>query len=362
MSFKATVLAHSVSPDKYEICSFEATYPRIVHSEMMTHRMFSRNSASTRAIPLADQLRNLLQNPFIPEKFGINQRGMQAYSHLAGLKHDQAVEIWLQGRDRAITTALELILGPEIAGELLHYEPNREYVHGSVLLEKLDEIIAAIPTSKDTIDYDATSLLNVHKQLAGRGLEAYMWHTIVLTATEFDNFYALRDHPDAQGEIATIARLMRKAHAESTPKRLDYGEWHVPYVDEGEFEDPFDAVRASGARAAAVSYNRQHNQKSAEKEFERYDGLVNGGHMSPLEHQATPFSKRELGARISSRKLAMVHIRELYRTGDASAREEAVRIMQATDQLLFSGNLRGWTQHRKQIAHEANFGTLHAAS
>jgi len=361
MPFNATVLARSVSPDGYEICTFEATYPRIVHSELMTHRDFSRNSASTRAIPLSNQLKNLLENPFIPEKFGINQPGMQAYNHLAGLKHDRAVELWLRGRDRAVTTVIELILGTELAEQILHYKSDREFVPAKVLLEKFDQIMAEVPKSTDEIDYDTTNVLNVHKQLAGRGLEAYMWHTVVITSTEFANFYALRDHPEAQGEIATIARLMRKAHSAATPRVLNYGDWHTPYVQPDEFEDVFDAIRASAARAAAASYNRQHAKKSPEEEFARYDSLRTGGHMSPLEHQATPFSERELRARKAAKKASQLIIKELYTEDGATDSAELTGPLLATERLLFSGNLRGFTQHRKQIPGEHNFGELRAA-
>lgn len=359
-TYNARVLAHSQSPDGFEVVTFEATYPRLVHGEVMTHRVLSRNSASTRAIPLVNQLRNVLENPFIPEKFGVNEPGMQAYSHLDGLKHEEAVELWLQGRDRAVTTALELVLGKRIAANALGYEPNREYVSGDVLLESFDDIKKLVPKSADQVNLNETSLLNIHKQLAGRGLEAYLWHTVVLTGTEFDNFYALRDHPEAQGEIATIAHLMRAAHEASTPRQLDYGEWHLPYVDEDEFTNPHDGIRASAARCAAVSYNRQQ-VRNPEREFTRYADLVKGGHMSPLEHQATPFSKNELDIRLAMR----TQMRRLAVEGDGSDNSEAAArararggIALAADRLLFSGNLRGFTQHRKLVPHEDNFGEI----
>lgn len=360
MAFRAVVLKDSICSYGSRITSFELTYPRIVHSEEMTHRDFSRNSASTRAIPLATQLRNLLENPFIPEKFGINQPGMQAYQHLVGLKHDKAVELWLRGRDRAVTTVLELILGEEIAQEVLQYEPNREFVSGEALLEDFEKLMALIPKSTDQIDLSETSMLNVHKQLAGRGLEAYMWHTIVLTATEFDNYYALRDHPEAQGEIATIARLMKQVHNDSTPTILEEGQWHLPYVEDGEFDDPFDGVRASAARCAATSYNRQH-VKNPEREFERYADLRTGGHMSPLEHQATPFSASEYARRQGALEVVEKYLDVQSRVvGPELTDGEYAGIRKAADRLMFSGNLRGWTQHRKQIAHEENFGALRA--
>lgn len=356
MAFMAEVVADSINRWNNRLITFEATYPRIVHSEMMTHRVFSRNSASTRAIPLSTQLRNLLENPFIPEKFGINMKGMQAAKNLVGLKHDQAVRIWLNGRDRALTTVLELILGTEITGDILKYDPLIGFVSGERLQEHFDELMKLIPKSTDEIDLESTSMLNVHKQIAGRGLEAYMWHTIVLTATEFENYYALRDHPDAQGEIATIARLMHEAATAHEPTFLETHMWHLPYVKEGEFSSTFDGIRASAARCAASSYNRQRAERAPEDEFARYDDLRGGGHMSPLEHQATPHSEDEHELR-----------EEL-----AAAVDEAISFARVQQQdiepslklsppLYFSGNLRGYTQHRKQIEHEDNFGELRAA-
>lgn len=318
----------------------------------MTHRNESRNSASTRAIPLAQQLQNLLVNPFIPEKFGVNQPGMQAYNHLAGLKYDQAVEIWLQGRDRAVTTVIELILGRDTAEHLLRYESNREYVSGAILLENFDALKAILPKSTDTIDLSETSMLNVHKQLAGRGLEAYMWHTIIVSATEWTNYFALRDHSEAQGEIATIARHIRAAFDASEPRLLESGQWHLPLVDDGEFETDFDAIRASGARCAAVSYNRQ-GLKNPEKEFERYGQLRSGGHMSPLEHQATPLSDGEL----STRRLMGSVAKEL---GTEIGLSPLV-IEQLVTSTKFCGNFRGWRQHRKDILNEDDFAKVTGA-
>jgi thymidylate synthase ThyX len=352
LAFKAEVKADSISPDDIRLTTFEATYPRIVHSEMMTHRVFSRNSASTRAIPIATQLLNLLTEPFIPEKFGINQPGMQAYKHLVGLKHDTAVRLWLRGRDRAVTTVLELILGEEQARDLLQYEPNREFVAGDIILEDFDAIKAALPKSNDAIDLEETSMLNVHKQLAGRGLEAYMWHTIVLTGTEFGNFFALRDHPDAQGEIATIARYLREASVGSEPRFINYGEWHLPYVDEGEFTTVEQGIHSSAARAAASSYGRQ-NVKNPEKEAERYADLRNGGHMSPLEHPATPFDKDEQD-----------FVRQLMAFTLEQASKGKISDLVANERIAaseFSGNYKGWRQHRKFVPSEHNFGALRAA-
>jgi hypothetical protein len=353
MSFSARVIADSISTlSRVRLITILATYPRIVHSEMMTHRVFGRNSASTRAIPVKDQLRNLLTNPFIPEKFGINQPGMQAWQHLAGLKHEEAVKVWLRGRDRAVTTVIELLLGLELAGQVLDYDTSVEgtYAPADVLLAKLDEVNALIPDSKSNIDLDETTLLNVHKQLAGRGLEAYMWHTVVITATEWDNFFGLRDHEDAQGEIATIARLMREAIEASSSRELKHGEYHLPFVKPDEFDNVEDAIKASAARCAATSYNRQTAKRDFDAEAKRYQMLVDGGHMSPLEHQATPFSDKE----VSLRGMGIDTIRgEGFRM---SFSDDEIENM--VESLHFNGNLRGWNQHRKTIKHEGDFSKI----
>lgn len=353
MAFSAEIVADSISPDGHRLTTYEATYPRIVHSEMMTHRVFSRNSASTRAIPIAAQLKNVLLNPFIPEKFGINQSGMQASFFLTGDKHLQAVMLWLRGRDRALTTTLELILGDEIMGALFEYIPSKEFVTGERLLEKFVMLKELLPKSGDLIDLSQTTMLNAHKQLAGRGLESYMWHTVVLTGTEFENFFALRDHADAQGEIATIARHLRAAHDESTPKELSYGQWHTPYVNEDEYvNDTEGAIQASAARSGSASYGRQNIKRTVEGERERYLDYRNKAHMSPLEHQATPISKEEWAIRRAA-------IRDIRSSGRSTG-VSPLALSQLVDSLEFSGNFRGWRQHRKDIQHESNFALLEA--
>lgn len=356
MAFETKVLADSISDKGIRLTTVEATYPRIVHSELMTHRVFSRNSASTRAIPLANHLSNLLFKPFIPEKFGINQPGMQAYKHLEGMKHEQAVEVWLTGRDRALTTTLELMLGREVMADLCDYDPAHEHVGEVTLMDEFDNITAALPKSTDKIDLGETSMLNVHKQLAGRGLEGYMWHTVIVSATEWDNFFALRDHPDAQGEIATMARRTKAAIDASEPQLMRPGEWHLPLVDKGEFESFHDGIKASAARCAAVSYNR-HNRKSFDKEVERYQQLTDGGHMSPLEHQATPFDDLDWGIVKGKDEV----VADMVAVASLSGRTNKHYAKHAENN-AFLGNLHGWIQHRKQVTGEQDFSQIETAS
>jgi hypothetical protein len=348
--YKAKVLADSISPHGCRLITVEATYWRAIHSEQMTHREESRNSASTRAIPLWVQIWNLLTEPFIPEKFGINERGMQSGKFHEGEKHEQAKKIWLSNRDKALTGAIELTLGTELAGEMFGYKPGAEYATAESMLSHFEEFKAAIPKTNQDVDLSETELLNVHKQLAGRGLEAYMFHTTVITATEWDNYFALRIHPDAQGEINRIATLIREQIEASTPRELSFGQWHTPYVKPGEYDDPMDAVRNSAARCAAVSYNRQDAKKTQAEVTERYFQLRDGGHMSPLEHQARPSSAEQWTARDAAGQVYLTQAKELG--------IDDLEVAQFVDRLHFEGNFRGWHQHRKDVVNEDNFAKV----
>lgn len=340
-----------MSPDECRLITYSAQYWRGTHSEEMTHRMHSRNSASTRAIPLRVQLRNLLKQAFMPAQFGTAKGGMEPDAPLTGAKLAEARDIWLTARDRELTGMIELMIGREHASRLLGYDPQNGHASAAMIEEHLEEIIALVPVpDKDGKMPDLTdsSVLNVAKQLAGRLIEPHMWHTMVVTVSEsqIQNYLNLRDHPAAQGEITTNARNVRAAIAASTPKRLDYGEWHTPLVAEGEFESVEDRIMVSAARCAAVSYNRQTADVPYQKLVNRYHDLVSGGHMSPLEHQARPFSPDEWSWRRNLIALA-------GETSPSSVTPLAVRQLQKS--LELDGNFQGWHQHRKDIEGEDVF-------
>src|ERR1044072_5307747 len=211
MGFDAKVLADSVSPAGYRLTTLEATFPRFVLAEFNTHRVFSRNSASSRAIPIAKQLRRLLEEPYVPIEFGSNQPGMQAGPALEGGKRDAAEDEWLRARDDAVRRVLGLVTDPGTAeGELLD------------VLEQVEEGTRAKSRPAEW--------LNVHKQVANRLLEPFMWHTGIVTATEWDNFWNLRRHADAQPEIRLVAETMRDTAAASEPVELAEGEGQLPLV------------------------------------------------------------------------------------------------------------------------------------
>lgn len=302
MPFDAKVLADSVSPAGHRLTTLEATFPRFVLAEFNTHRVFSRNSASSRAIPIAKQLRRVLEDPYVPIEFGSNQPGMQAGPALEGKQREAAEAEWLRARDDAVRRVLGLVTDPDEArGDLL------------AVLERVEEATR----TKERPE----AWLNVHKQVANRLLEPFMWHTVIVTATEWENFWNLRCHPDAQPEIRLVAERMRDATKASDPAELGEGEWHLPLVrpeDRDQVDSLEDLIKVSAGRCARVSYLTHAGVRDLAADVQLHDRLLESGHMSPLEHPARPLGAGELGA------------------GE------------------WSGNFRGWRSYRKEIAGEAN--------
>jgi thymidylate synthase ThyX len=302
MGFDAKVLADSQSPAGYRLTTLEATFPRFVLAEFNTHRVFSRNSASSRAIPIAKQLRRVLEEPYVPIEFGSNQPGMQAGPALEGEKREAAEREWLSARDDAVRRVLGLVTDPDTArGDLLD------------VLGQVEEATRA----KNRPD----EWLNVHKQVANRLLEPFMWHTVIVTATEWENFWNLRCHPDAQPEIRLVAETMRDAAAASEPANLAEDEWHLPLVrpeDRDQAGSLEDLIKISAGRCARVSYLTHAGERDLDADIQLHDRLLESGHMSPLEHPARPLSATEL------------------------------------EENEWSSNFRGWFPYRKSISGEAN--------
>lgn len=302
MGFDAKVLADSVSPAGHRLTTLEATFPRFVLAEFNTHRVFSRNSASSRAIPVAKQLRRVLDDPYVPIEFGSNKPGMQAGPALTGVARDGAEAEWLAARDDAVRHVLGLITSPaDVAG--------------------CEDLRACLESVQGSLKEPPTKWLNVHKQVANRLLEPFMWHTVIVSSTTWANFFNLRCHPDAQPEIRLIATKMRDAVERSVPTRLEPGEWHLPLVGEAEREETASAeelAKVSIGRCARVSYLTHDGTRDLAADVALYDRLLESGHMSPMEHVARPMTAAEL-----------------ERSG-------------------WSGNFQGWIAHRKLIPGESN--------
>lgn len=235
------------------ITTFLLEYPRYIHSELMTHRTLSRNAASSRAIPIETLAQQTVDNPVTPLQWGKNRAGMTAAEEVGEDERRMANKVWRGAAYQARHHAREL------------------------------------------------ARLGVHKQVANRILEPFQHIRVLVTATDFQNFFHLRTHPDAQPEIQLLAKKMRDAYYNNDPERLYRGEWHVPFVDRvrdvmGELRyyvdglevDSGTARMVSASAAAQTSYRK--NDLSVFKAAVIYDRLVTAKpvHASPFEHQATP--------------------------------------------------------------------------
>ena len=233
------------APDKV-LSTLLVRMPRCILAEFNTHRVFSRNAASTRAIPTRKLIEQVMDDPFIPLVWGMNIAGMQA----AGV-HDNPASCernWLRASD------------------------------------------AAVKSAESMLD------LGLHKQIAGRILEPWMWTIVCVSATEWDNFLELRDHHAAEPHIQMLAREIRKCLEGDQVQELQPGEWHLPFVDDdldfrevdGTVGSLEDHIKLSVARCASTSYKTVDGfDMTLEKAIEVYDKLSGKPfHASPFEHVA----------------------------------------------------------------------------
>lgn len=298
MEISAKILAHSISPQGKQIATFELEYPRFIHSELMTHHMFAVNASSSRAIPVSKVIERVKSDPAMPIHWGKNKPGMSA---------SEEVEY------------------KEIAKQNWVASANSAAYYAKLFSE-----------------------IDLHKQVTNRILEPYQWMKVVLTATEFANFFWLRIAEDAQPEICELATKMKQALCDSEPTILEIGEWHLPYIDlyrsdcggildyidpvEGTVLGLEEAKMISMARCAAVSYRTENI--GIERAHDIYKKLFSGQrvHASPASHQATPIveckSMNEIFEQVFNQK-GITHV-DQYGS-------------------LWSGNLNGWIQLRQLI-------------
>lgn len=256
----AKVILDSISPAGKRLASMQITAHRWILAEINTHRVLSRNYRSSRAVPVRRLLEEVRANPAEPVEWRKNQAGMQAGALMTEAEADVAKSIWLSGADAAAWHA-ERLAGAS----------------------------------------------DLHKQWANRGLEPYLYVHGIITATEWDNFFALRAHPAAQPEFRVLAEKMQAALKASTPKLLRQGEWHLPYIDDQDWAyyppdiieggDGYDfdqavdnLIKVSVARCARVTnkvFDADRRSYHGE-DIALHDKLLKDTHMSPFEHQATP--------------------------------------------------------------------------
>lgn len=328
MTIEAKIIADSISPQGIRLTTFQLRYPRFIHAEELTHRILetqpeliitevipdglmydqdlSRNASSSRAIPVERMIADLIRDPVMPIYWGSNKPGMQAGEELTGAALEQVKFEWLLARDSAIKHAQFMVS------------------------------------------------CGLHKQIANRILEPWAHINVVVTATSYENFFALRCHPDAQPEIKMLADLMREEMDYNVPCSLAPGEWHMPYIRQEDRDyvtehtswgNPHTAdflwidylKRISVARCARVSYlTHDGRQTTVEEDLALYERLVGSMplHASPAEHQATPD------------RHASVTTSDGQNTTYIGAYEHPEQ----------HGNLHGWIQFRKTLPGEFTLG------
>ena len=295
MTIEAKIICDSINPRGVRITTFELNYPRIIHAELLTHRVFSRNSASSRAIPVATVI-NLVENdPATPVHWGKNQPGMQAKEELDEIPKAGVQGLWLEASKQAVSIAKVM------------------------------------------------NDMKAHKQVVNRILEPFQHIKVVLTLTERANWYWLRANGEADPTIHELASKMKEAEEKATPLELSFGQWHLPYVnqihhknfqtfsdEQGKAITLEQALMISASCCAQVSYRKQDGSlEKAETVFKR---LIESEpvHASPIEHQALCFDNT-------------------YYWPDGVTHR-------TRDGTYWSGNLRDWIQYRQLIPGNAKQG------
>lgn len=288
MTIEAKVIAHSRAAGAPDLITLQVKYPRMVHAELMTHRVFSRNASSSRAIPIERMIRDVEDDPAMPVAWGSNKPGMQA--------------------GEECTKFVTLPPQPNSPSDVF-----RIYSEASLAWRYARD--SAVVYAR------AFAAAGYHKQIVNRLLEPFAHISVVITATEWQNFFDLRCHPDADPTMRAMAEAMRDAIAGSVPEENPDG-WHLPYVTDEDWESlnrVFDfrayekLAMISAARCARVSYlNHDGTNPDIGKDLTLAKRLLESKHMSPFEHQAQAWDEK-------------YHL--------------AVEI----------SNFVGWTQHRKMI-------------
>lgn len=251
----AKILTDSINSMGNRMTTFEIEYPRFILAEVNTHRMLSKNSSSSRAIPNAKVVEQVTQNPAIPVYWGKNKAGMQATEEIDNT--EEATKIWLEAMKAAVGYSTRL------------------------------------------------ANIGVHKEVCNRLLEPWMTMKTVISGTEWANFFYLRKHIDAQPEFRVLAEHMQEARDASKPRELHPGEWHLPYINyngdvyadsNGTVLDVEEAKIVSAACCAQVSYRKSDDTLDKCRGIFNKLGLGSvGSHASPVEHQATPIGYTKTG-------------------------------------------------------------------
>lgn len=284
---QATIIADSICHTR--LTTFLVTFPRYLLAEQNTHKMLSKSSASSRAVPIAKRIAQVRQGPAGPAWWGRNRAGMEATETLSADQVSLSQAIWKEASEAACDYA------------------------------------------------DDLSRREAHKQIGNRLLEPFVTHQSILTGTEWANFFNLRCSEHAAPEFDLLALHMLRAYVASEPAHLNPGEWHAPFGDRvPEGTSTEDRLLVSAARCARISYETHDGEFSAEKDLELARRLLASGHMSPFEHQGQ--AATNFGGFWDARRGIAEQLRDEKALWDGES--------------LWWGNFRWWRQLRKTLPNE----------
>lgn len=294
--FKAEVICHSINQFEVELVTFVLEYPRFIHDQLLTHRVFSRNTSSSRAVPVKAMIENVKADPVFPTFWGKNKEGMSASEELTADYKNSAVQVWEKAMRYAIARAEDLLA------------------------------------------------LGVHKQIVNRLLDPFQFVKVIVTTTDLVNWFSLRNHKDAQPEILYLANLMLAAYKKSKPFKIFDGEWHLPFINRVREKDSLiysiegnkdlsreEALKISVSLCAQISFRKEDlSIEKADKICNKLSGS-DPKHMSPYEHQGTPISKKD------------------YKDVPSGKHNKKELLLNPPN---YSGNFKTYYQYRKFIEHD----------
>ena len=374
--FRCEIIADSENPQGDRLTSFLVTYPRIVHAEMLRHRMFSRNVASSRAIPFKKMVKDVEENPFIPIAWQKDHKGMQ------GSEYIDSDKLYNWGEIHSIIKNKFLVNFEEDKSQMSKLFDT--YVIPLYNTSSPMTIVDWWLKIKDLMIGCAIVLygFGATKQLCNRLLEPFMWTTELVSGTEWENFFELRcpkyyykpegiyfkskkdwlkyfeycfgelppepipiiewlqiNQSQAEIHIQKIAEMMWDAYNESEPKKLERGQWHIPFSDNLDYDSKevdvkYYELRICTARAARLSYTTLGDNPKIDykADIKLHDRLLKSEHWSPFEHCARAMTKEEY---------------ETYYRGELS---KGLEYFHPSDEKMgWCRNFRGFIQYRHLI-------------
>lgn len=291
----AKVLLKSVGPESnVAMITYELELPRIILAELNTHKILVRNSQSSRAVPLKSAIKKIDDGDiFVPSYWGKNKSGMSATESLSQNDIEMCKDEW-------------------------HY-------------------LAYVASASATV-FDE---LKLHKQIAGRILEPFQMIKIVLSGTEWDNFFNLRIHPAAEPHFRDLAIKMYEANKEAPIVKLTSEQWHLPYItykDDGYYDSVGNKLSIEDARMVSLSCIAQTSYRKHDESLEKAEDIIgklfNGDvvHASPAEHIAKPMRCAKADEEIYTPFLWESGVTHMDKNED-----------------FWSGQLKHWIQYRQLI-------------